>query len=446
MRGLPSTVALLVILLGLGGYIYYVGNEPATDADAKEKMFAGLESDKIEELKLKSESGDVTSLKKEAGSWRMTAPVETAAAETESTGIANVLSQMQIIRVIDENATDLKDYGLDAPRIEVEFKGDGGKASGKLAIGGKTATGGDLYVRKNDEKRVLLVAQYDEAALNKSTFDLRDKSIVKFDRTKVDGVDVVADGRTLEFAKAGSDWKMTKPIAARADSSAVEGLIGQLETAQMKSIAGTAPSPADLKKYGLDKPAATVNVHLGSARATLQIGSKAEETTVYARDASKADIVTVDTTVANDLKKTVDDYRRKDMFEFRAFNATNVELTRNGQSVVFERVKGEGDAPAKWRRVSPNPGDPDTSKVDSLLAGLADIRAISFVPTTAKTGLDAPAMTVVAKFDDGKKEEKVTFGRVGADVFASRPDDPGAAKVDASKFDEAIKALDELAK
>jgi hypothetical protein len=447
MRGLRSTIALLVVLLGLGGYIYYISSQPPEDSATKqEKMFVGLEADKIDEVKLKSEKGDVTSLKKEAGSWRFVAPVETAASDTDASGIANVLGQMQIVRVIDENATDLKDYGLDAPRIEVEFKGDGGKATGRLAIGGKTATGGDLYVKRNDEKRVLLVAQYDEAALNKSTFDLRDKSVVKFDRTKVDGVELAAEGRTLEFTKAGTDWQMTKPIAARADTSAVDGLIGQIESAQMKAIAGAAPSPADLKKYGLDKPAATVNLRLGSTRATLQVGSKADDTTVYARDASKTDVVTIDTTLATDLKKTADDYRRKELFELRAFNATHVEFTRSGQTVVFERVKGEGDAPSKWHRVSPNAGDPDTGKVDSLLAGLADIRAVSFVPTTARTGLDSPAMTVVAKFDDGKREERVTFGRSGTDMFAARTDDPGAAKIDTSKFDETIKALDELTK
>jgi len=447
MRGLRSTIALLVVLIGLGAYIYYVGSKPAEDAATKqEKMFAGLEADKIDEVKLKSEKGDVTTLKKEAGAWRIVAPVEAAAAESDATGIANALAQMQIVRVIDENPTDVKDYGLDAPRIEVEFKGDGGKAAGRLVIGAKTSTGGDLYVRRNDDKRVLLVGSFEETTLNKSTFDLRDKAVVKFDRSKVDGVDVTADGKTLEFAKAGSEWKMIKPIAARADSSAVEALVGQVETAQMKSIVGPATSPAEMKKFGLDKPAATVNVHLGSARATLQLGTKADDATVYARDASKPDIVTVDTAIATDLKKSADDYRRKDMFEFRAFNATHVELTRNGQTVIFERVKAEGDAPTKWHRVSPNPGDPDTSKVDSLLAGLADIRATSFVPTTAKTGLDAPAMTVVAKFDEGKKEETVRFGRVGSDVFASRPDDPGAAKVDAEKLDEAFKALDELSK
>ena len=131
----------------------------------------------------------------------------------------------------------------------------------------------------------------------------------------------------------------------------------------------------------------------------------------------------------------------------RAFSATHVEITRNGQTVVFDRVKAKDDQSADtWHRVSPNPGDPDRAKVETLLAGLADIRATSFVETKAKTGLDAPALTVVVKFDEGKKEERVTFGKNGADAYASRPDDPGAGKIEAEKFEEAVKALDELSK
>jgi len=114
---------------------------------------------------------------------------------------------------------------------------------------------------------------------------------------------------------------------------------------------------------------------------------------------------------------------------------------------VLERVKSEKpDQPDTWKRVSPNPGDPDRQKVESFLAGLADVRATSFVASTAKTGLDTPAMTVFAKFDEGKKDERVTFGKAGTDVYVSRPDEPGAARIESDKFDEAIKALDELAK
>jgi len=262
----------------------------------------------------------------------------------------------------------------------------------------------------------------------------------------VDGVEVNASGKPIQFAKDGSDWKITKPIAARADFSSVEGLVGRIETAQMKSIVTDQASPDDLKKYALDKPEVTVTINQGSARAVVEIGGKAGEDAVYARDLSKGSVVTLDKSVADDLKKGVDDYRRKDVFEFRAFNATRVEFTRGSQTLILERVKGQGDKQDSWRRVSPNPADADKSKVESLLAGLADIRVTSFTDSLAKTGLDKPAMTVLVKFEDGKKEERVSFGKNGTDVHALIPGQPGAGKIEAEKFDEANKSLDELSK
>jgi len=448
MRGLRSTLALLVVLLGLGGYIYFVlAKKSDTSVTKQEKVFPTLEASKIDELKVKSESGDVTSLKKDGAAWKIVSPIQVPAADSDATSVANALGDLEIVRVVDENPTDLKPYGLDAPRIDVEYKSSEAKSAGHLLIGAKAAAGGNLYARREDQKRVLLVAQFHESSLNKSTFDLRDKSVIKLDRTKVDGVDVKVDAKAFELAKTGSDWKMIKPVSARADFSAVDGLIGRVESAQMKSIVTSSPSPADLKTYGFDKPQAVINLHLGSARATLEVGGKAADNTTYVRDTSKPDIYTIDNTSADDLKKPADDYRKKELFDFRAFDATRVELTKGGQTVIFERVKAKDDkSPDTWHRVSPNPGDPDRSKVESLLAGLADIRATSFVDSTAKTGLQSPALVVDAKFDEGKKQERVTFGKNGSDAYGARPDDPGAAKIEAEKLDEAIKALDELSK
>ena len=133
-------------------------------------------------------------------------------------------------------------------------------------------------------------------------------------------------------------------------------------------------------------------------------------------------MVTVESALLDDLKKGADDYRRKDIFEFRPFNANRVEITRNGQTVVFERVKGQGEnAPDTWKRVSPTAGDVDRDKSDSLLSKLSNIRAASFVDSTAKTGLDKPALTVSVKFDDGKKEERVTFGQAAATSTSRAP-------------------------
>jgi len=262
----------------------------------------------------------------------------------------------------------------------------------------------------------------------------------------VDHVDATADNKTVELAKSNGDWKLLKPMQAPADTAAVEGLIGKVQSAQMKSIVTDNVEPADLKKYGLDRPSASITLSLGSAKATLLLGGKAGDGSLYAKDASKPLVMTIDPTLVDDIKKGADDYRRKDLFAFRAYDATHIELTRAGQTVAFDKIKGaKPEDEDKWRRAGAKT-DTDKEKMSVFLAKLESLRAMSFVDPSAKTGLDSPVLTVSAKYDDGKKEERVTFGKSGNDVYASRPGEPGAAKVNPSEFDEVMKTLDELAK
>jgi hypothetical protein len=452
MRGLKTTLGLLVVLGGLFAYIYfYTWKQPAEDTSSKlEKVFAGLQSDKIDEIRVHSESGDSTVLKKDKDGWKITEPLTANAAESEAGGIASALSQLEVARVVDENPANLVDYGLGAPRIEIQFKAEGDKDFRTLQIGQKTPAGANLFAKRGSDKRVFTIASFQESTLNRSTFDLRDKTAIKFDRDKVDRIELTADNKTLELAKSGSDWKIVKPVQALSDSTATEGLVGKVQSAQMKSIVSDNASAADLKKYGLDKPAATVTFSLGSAKASLLVGGKSPDGSLYARDASKPLVMTLDATLLDDFKKGADEYRKKDLFAFRAYDANRIEITRGGQTVAFDKIKGaKPEDEDKWQRAGSGgakPVDADKEKMSVLLAKLESIRAASFVDSTAKTGLDMPAMTVYAKFDDGKKEERVTFGKSGSDVYASRPGEAGAAKVSSTEFDEVNKKLDELAK
>jgi uncharacterized protein DUF4340 len=452
MRGLRSTLLFVVVLGGLFGYIYFTiwKKSAAPDAETKqEKVFASLQADKISEIRLKSASGDVTTVKKNDGGWRLTSPIEAKADDNNMSAIATTLTASTITRVVDDNASSLKDYGLAEPRIDVGFKAAGDKEYRHLLIGEKTPTGADLFARRSDDKRVFLISATEEATFNRSTFDLRDKTLLKFDRDKVDGVEVTVEGKPLQLAKEGGNWTIVKPLKARADFSSVEGLIARLQALQMKSVVTADANAADLKKYGFDKPQATVNLSMGSARATLVVGGKGEDNTVYVRDASAPGVMTIESSAADDFKKGADEYRRKDIFEFRAFNATHVEITHGGQTLVFDRVKGKDDkTPDKWHRVSPKPADVTLDSMDGVLSKLANLRAGSFVDSTAKTGLDAPALAVMARFDDGKgvKEERVTFGKNGADAYALVPGEPGAAKFAGTDLDDVVKSLDEISK
>ena len=107
MRGLKSTLALVVVLGGLGAYIYFVtskmpeGGGAATDAKKQEKVFASLQADKIDEVKVSTAAGDATTLKKEGGAWKITQPAELPASESEVSGLTSALGQAEIVRTID---------------------------------------------------------------------------------------------------------------------------------------------------------------------------------------------------------------------------------------------------------------------------------------------------------------------------------------------------------
>jgi len=442
MRGFRSTFVLLLVLLGLVGYIYFYEMKrpaPSETADQKQKVFT-VEAAKIEQVDVKAASGDRTVLRKNGDAWRIAEPLDAKADEAEVSGIVSNLASLEIQRVVEENASDLAQFGLAAPRIEVGFKAAGQAGAPRLLLGDKNATGGEIYAKLPGSARVFLVSSFLESTFNKGTFDLRDKTILSFDRSKVDALEIVSKDQRLAFAKAGDGWRLTSPVDARADSGQVEGAIGSLQTLAMKSIAEPAAAEKDFAKYGLDKPDLTATVGAGSTRATIVIGKADESGFQYARDVSRPMIVTIDPALVNALRNNADAFRPKDVFEFRSFTATRLEVTRGTATAAFEKVTDK-DGMATWKRLDPAK-NVETSAIDSLLSALSGLSVSGYVDAKAKTGAESPVAVVTAKFDDGKKEERVVFGKVGADMFAIRAGEPGAAKVDAAKFDDAMKALD----
>ena len=441
MRSFRPLLVMAALLAGLLAYLYFVDSKKSVEqTEEKPKVFAGVDADKIDELKISTVAGGVATLQKGADGWKLTAPTTAKADESQVSGITSNLSSLAVERVVDEAPKNLGNYGLKEPVVEVSFKSKGDKAFRTLRLGSKTPTGNDMYAKLASEKKVFLVLGYLESTFNRQPFDLRDKRILAFDRDKVDRVEVAGGDSTVTLVKSGADWKLAGPVEARGDFGAIEGLVSRLQSAEMKSIA--AENPTDLKQYGLDKPPVLVTIGLGSARAALALGTKNDKGDVYARDISKNVVVTVAPDLLTDLQKGANDLRRKDVFEFRAYNLSRIELTRGATTLVVEKVKGKGkDAADQWQNAATKKTF-DSAKFEAFLTKLSGLRAQSFADPKAKTGLDQPVLAVKANFEDGKKTESVRMSRVGGDVFAGRPDEPGAAKLDTAEFDGALKDLD----
>jgi hypothetical protein len=293
---------------------------------------------------------------------------------------------------------------------------------------------------------VFLVSNSLDATLDKSTFDFRDKTALKIEQDKVNSIELASSAQTIRLEKTGDDWKLVKPIQAPADFVTVNGLLGQLQSAQMTALKDRPEDLKDLKQYGLAKPEVVATVGMGDSAVKLELGSAAEQGSVWVRDPSKPAVFSVSSSLADELRKKPQDLRRKEIFDFRPFNTTRFEITRGKETRAFERVKGTGEnAVDTWKQVVPAEKTVDASNLEGALLEFSNLRAESFVDRAgAATGHSSPTAVINVKFDDGKREERVTFGTQGTDVFASRADQPGALKLEAGKFDAALKKIDAI--
>jgi hypothetical protein len=231
------------------------------------------------------------------------------------------------------------------------------------------------------------------------------------------------------------DWRIARPISARADYAAIEGLLTRLSSTFMQKI--VAPEATNLAMYGLDRPALTASVTGGGARANLMIG-RADDGARFAKDSGRPEVFTVEDTLFTELAKDAPEYRRKDLFDARSFTANRIEIRRGADMLAFEK-SGSGES-EMWKNAA---GETiDLMKVEDLLSRLTNIRAVTF-ENTVPASLKMPNLAVTIRFDTSKTET-VTFGGSGADIVAARADEPGAATIDSMPYEEAVKAVDAL--
>jgi hypothetical protein len=456
MRRGYSTLILLAVFVTIGLYVYFVELEraPASETPPNESLvdmapedFTGLTitADGEETVLEQSDNGN---------EWRLTDPVTALADETQVSLITSALSTLQIQRVVAEEVVDFTPFGLDAPTVEVGFVASNGFPTERLLIGDSTPTGGERYAMLADSGRVVLVAAHLDTTFAKSSFDLRNKAILGFDTSDVDQLEIQSNATSIRLEKNQNEWTLQEPWDVRADFSTVQGLVGQLSSGQMRAVVSEGSSDEQAEEttvtdYGLSDPRLTATIRLGSATAILVVGNLAPDGMSYAKDASRPIVFTIDSTLVNDLERDVSEYRDKDLFDFRPFNASRLEIKQTATTTVFEKLEAENnESESSWMQVSPESTEADRTQMDDFLAKLSNLRGESFIETRDDVTFNENSLFLTARIrfntggpDEVSQEELVTLWRSGDMTYGIRGDEPGAAILDTRAVDDAIESL-----
>ncbi len=231
----------------------------------------------------------------------------------------------------------------------------------------------------------------------------------------------------VELVKAGENWRLARPVAYPADTSAASDLAREL--ADLKKPGGEPPEEAKPEDYGLAKPAGKVTFTWTEASApatkmsrSLELGVDIPGTDLTAaRVAGKPQILLVPSSLAAAVRKAADDFRSKDVFGLAAADVAGVEVARGGGRLALARKGGI------WWIQEPISDLADRDLADRLAGDLASLRVTEFLPKSAASDLSALGLvppTFRVTLTDAKGGKSVLdIGSTRSDgnsVYASR--------------------------
>jgi hypothetical protein len=421
----PKGLLIAVVLLAILGGLTWWSNKSQADkakspADTTTKLLT-IPDDQFQEIKIQKLTGETLAIRKDNGKWQVTAPKAMSADQDAAGSMASALANLTADKVVEENAADLKPYGLQTPTLDIQVARKDGKTD-HLLIGDDTPTGAGAYAKLAGGARVVTVASTTKTSLDKSPDDLRDKRLLTFDSDKLSRVELAAKGPAIEFGKNGqNEWQIVKPRPLRADGSSVDGLISKLKDAKMDLSETDAA-----KKFAAATKVATATVTDAGGTQTLEV-RRDKDKNVFAKSSAIEGIYKTGADLADSLDKTADDFRNKKMFDFGFSDPSKVEL----KGVSYAK---NGD---KWTSGSKTL---DNGSVQTLIDKLRDLAAVKFV----EKGGGAPIFEATVTSNSGKRVEKVVITKLGDQHFAQREGEPSIYELDGKAVEELMKAASDV--
>jgi hypothetical protein len=414
-KGLLIAVALLAVL---GGGVWWSNKKTEADAkkpaDASTKMLT-IPDDQLQEVRIKKLTGEVLDVRRDAGKWRLTEPVQLGADQDSVGSMVGNLTALNADKVVEENGSDLKAYGLNIPTLDVVVTKKDGKTA-EVLIGDDTPTGAGAYAKLVNDPRIFTVTSAVKTGLDKQPDDLRDKRLLTFEGDKLTRVELQAKGQTVEFGKnSSSEWQILKPMPLRADSTQVDTLVGKLRDAKMDLAT---PDPDAAKKFAGAPRIALASVSDSGGTQTLEV-HKTKDNVYYAKSSAVEGVYKVANDVGDALDKARDDFRNKKLFDFGFSDPGAVEV----KGAVYTK---SGD---KWTL---NSKPMDNTSVQALIDKLRDLTATKF----SDHGGGEVAFEATVTSNGGKRVEKVTVKKQGDHYFAQRENEPSIYEVDAKAVDD----------
>jgi hypothetical protein len=193
--------------------------------------------------------------------------------------------------------------------------------------------------------------------------------LVAIDPAQVSAIRINHSGILHELQKRGADWFLVRPLPAPADARAVAAFLDTLAAARREDDVGK----GNLPRYGLDAPAAVVEIEAGDRSRKLQLGRiNPQQTLVYTLVDDDASVVLTTSAILTQSLANAFGWRDKRVVEVSPADVDRIVMRTAMDGTVALRK----DARFGWRVDGGVPWRVDPVRCEGILLGFAQLTAV----------------------------------------------------------------------
>ena len=298
MKAFRSLI-LLILVLGLGGYIYWVDSEKATtpEREAAQRRAFSIDLARLKTLAIRRPEYTLE-LYREGEDWVLSSPEGVPASQAtvrQTLSRLHALSRGELITPADmrERGQTLADFGLAVPVAVLGLEDSRGTR--RYRIGNPNPLGNALYVQEESSQNVMLISSDLLEILPLRADAFRDRRILMPPATAVRALSFRSPGRMVRLEAQGDQWLLTEPFRFPAQPERMTLLLDQLASARIERFLLPAEISGD--PFGREEDLVILRAHFSGnlPQLELEIGNRVpgEPQARYARFAGQEGVFIV---------------------------------------------------------------------------------------------------------------------------------------------------------
>ncbi len=398
MKFKTTIILLIIALIGVAYIFLYEKKQYRKEVWLQRQMMVlpDYKAGQISKIEIKKEKDSIVLENIDEEHWRMLEPLQIRADKAEVTDILSQFEFLRKIGTIKESEVEifnLKDYGLDQPKIivnlwkkkggmtlkETDVVATGTESKYTINIGDKLAAGQNtVYINvEGNNKDVFVVSAKILEKINKDINELKNKWVFEFDEDAVERIRIQSDSKeAIVCSKADQLWWVSQPVSDRGDSERIKGILNELKNIKIDKTEFVSDNKDDISRHGLDKPRLTVSIGYKDKSQSILLGHNLDNK-VYAKRDDESSIFLVHDVVIRDLDLEPNDLRDKQLLRFDSigtYGIEKIELKYPDAILTMEKTRQYD-----WMIKSPTEILADRDTVRDFVEKIKDLQIQSYV-------------------------------------------------------------------